>query len=160
MVLVITFQHKPQTTNPSVTAIQENGLHSVTSQQTLFIIVSIAMLYGWLWYFMPITVAPRSKAWTAFAHLNAGIVGSNPIQGIDVCVRLFCVCVVLCVGSGLATGWSPFQGVLPTVYRIKKLKKWPRSDKGLYSHRRIERWYFIMWPGVQKMFFNWSVANY
>jgi hypothetical protein len=23
------------------------------------------------------------------------------------CVRLFCVCVVLCVGSGLATGWSP-----------------------------------------------------
>jgi hypothetical protein len=46
-------------------------------------------------------------------------------------VCLFCVCVVLCVGSGLATGWSPVQGVLPTVYRIKKLKKWPRSNKGL-----------------------------
>jgi hypothetical protein len=40
-----------------------------------------------------------------------------------VCVRLFCVCVVLCVGRGLATGWSPVQGVLPTVYRIKELKK-------------------------------------
>jgi hypothetical protein len=25
-------------------------------------------------------------------------------DGMDVCVRLFCVCVVLCVGSGLATG--------------------------------------------------------
>jgi hypothetical protein len=37
-------------------------------------------------------------------------------------VRLFCVCVVLCVGSGLATGSSPVQGVLPSAYRIKKLK--------------------------------------
>jgi hypothetical protein len=44
-------------------------------------------------------------------------------------VRLFCVYVVLCVGSGLATGWSLAQGVLPTVYRIKKLKKRPRSNK-------------------------------
>jgi hypothetical protein len=42
-------------------------------------------------------------------------------------VCLFCVCVVLCAGSGLATGWSPVQGVLPTMYRIKKLKKRPRS---------------------------------
>jgi hypothetical protein len=31
------------------------------------------------------------------------------------CVRLFCVCVVLCVGSGLATGSSLLQGVLPSV---------------------------------------------
>jgi hypothetical protein len=26
---------------------------------------------------------------------------------MDVCVRLFCVCVVLCVDSGLMKGWSP-----------------------------------------------------
>jgi hypothetical protein len=38
-------------------------------------------------------------------------------------VLLFCDCVVLCVGRGLATDWSPVQGVLPTVYRIKKLNK-------------------------------------
>jgi hypothetical protein len=31
------------------------------------------------------------------------------------CVRLFCVCGVLCVGSGLAMGWSHIQGVLPCV---------------------------------------------
>jgi hypothetical protein len=31
-------------------------------------------------------------------------VGSNSIQGMDVCVRLFCVCAVLCVVSGLAAG--------------------------------------------------------
>jgi hypothetical protein len=47
---------------------------------------------------------------------NTGIVVSNPTRGMDVCVRLFCVCVVLCVGSGLAMGSSPFQEVLPTVY--------------------------------------------
>jgi hypothetical protein len=31
------------------------------------------------------------------------------------CARLFCVCVVLCVGSGIATGWSLVQGVLTSV---------------------------------------------
>jgi hypothetical protein len=29
-------------------------------------------------------------------------VGSNPIRGMDVCVRLFCVRVVLYVGNGLS----------------------------------------------------------
>jgi hypothetical protein len=51
---------------------------------------------------LPIT-ATRSKALTVFAHLNAGIVGLNPTQDMDVCARLFCVCVV-CVGSSLAAG--------------------------------------------------------
>jgi hypothetical protein len=32
----------------------------------------------------------------------------------DVCA-FFCVCVVLCLGRGFATSWSPVQGVLPTV---------------------------------------------
>jgi hypothetical protein len=61
---------------------------------------------------MPIRVSALSKAWTVFARSNAGILGSNSTQGMDVCVRLFCVCVVLRVGSGLARGWSPVQGVL------------------------------------------------
>jgi hypothetical protein len=38
------------------------------------------------------------------ARSNAGIVGSNPTQGTDVCVPLSCVCVVPYVGIGLATG--------------------------------------------------------
>jgi hypothetical protein len=58
---------------------------------------------GVVWTVKPITVAARSKARTSFARSNAGIVGSNPTQCMDVCVRLFCVYVVLCVGSGLAT---------------------------------------------------------
>jgi hypothetical protein len=40
-------------------------------------------------------VAARFKAWTVFARSNAGIVGSNPTQGMDG-VRLFRVCIVLC----------------------------------------------------------------
>jgi hypothetical protein len=50
----------------------------------------------------PIRVAARSKAWIVFARSNAGIVISHPTWGMDVYVRLFCVCVVLCVGRRLA----------------------------------------------------------
>jgi hypothetical protein len=55
----------------------------------------------------------RAKTWTVFAYSDAGIVGSNRTQGMDVgvCMCLFCVCVVLCLGSGLAKGWSLVQGV-------------------------------------------------
>jgi hypothetical protein len=47
-------------------------------------------------------------------------------------------CVVLDIGRGLATGWSPVQGVLPTVYRIKKLKRGQGPTKG---YRAID-WYY------------------
>jgi hypothetical protein len=70
-------------------------------------------------------MAVRSRAWTVSARSNTGIVGSNPTWGMDVCVLLFCVCAVLCVRSGLATGWSPGQGILPT----KKLKRCPRYTR-------------------------------
>jgi hypothetical protein len=62
-------------------------------------------------------VYATSTSHTVCARSDAGIVGSNPTRGMDVCVRLFCVCVVLCVGSGLATGLSLVQGVLPSVYK-------------------------------------------
>jgi hypothetical protein len=75
-----------------------------------------------------ITMAAQSKAWTIFARSNTGVVGSNPTLGMDVCVRLFLVCAVLCVGSGLATGWSLVQGVQSAAYRITKLKNRPGSN--------------------------------
>jgi hypothetical protein len=71
----------------------------------------------------PITVAGWSKAWIVFSRSNTGIVGSNRTWDMDVYVRLFCVCSALCAGSGLAASWSPVQEVLPTVQKIKKLKK-------------------------------------
>jgi hypothetical protein len=70
---------------------------------------------------MPITVAARSKAWTVFARSNAWIVGSNPTQGMDVCIA--------CVYSVFVLGWSPLQEVLPTVYMIKQLKKAAKTQQ-------------------------------
>jgi hypothetical protein len=57
---------------------------------------------------------------------------------MDVCVRLFCVCVVLCVGSCPATSWSPVQGFLPAVYWLTKWKG-DQGPQGLWSHRWIDR---------------------
>jgi hypothetical protein len=41
---------------------------------------------------------------------------------------------ILCVGRSLATSWCHVREDLLTVCRIKKLKKQPRPNKGLYSH--------------------------
>jgi hypothetical protein len=41
----------------------------------------------------PVTVAEQSKACTVFARSEAGIVVSNPTQGMDV----WCLCVFFCV---------------------------------------------------------------
>jgi hypothetical protein len=48
-----------------------------------------------------------------------------------VCMRLFCVCVVLCVGSGLATGWSLAQGVIHSLKMITELNKEARAPNGV-----------------------------
>jgi hypothetical protein len=45
---------------------------------------------------LPVTVAARPKTWNVSAPSNTGIVGSNPTQGLDVCVRLFCLCCSVC----------------------------------------------------------------
>jgi hypothetical protein len=57
--------------------------------------------------YLPITVAARSKTRNVLARSNAGIESHS---------RHGCLCVCVCVlGSGLVKGWSPIQGVLPTV---------------------------------------------
>jgi hypothetical protein len=56
--------------------------------------------------------------------------GSNPTPSTDVCLRLFCVCVV---GSGLATGWSPFQGIEPTVLGLRNWSETKRFTDALCS---------------------------
>jgi hypothetical protein len=46
---------------------------------------------------------PRNlRLWTVFARQNTRIVGSNPTRVMDICVRLFYICV-LCAGIGLPT---------------------------------------------------------
>jgi hypothetical protein len=91
---------------------------------------------GWLFtsvkLAVPIAVTARLRHELSWLAQTLGIVGSNPIRGMDVCiVCIYSVCVVLCAGRGLTTGWSPVQRVLPTVCTIKKLKKRPRPNKEL-----------------------------
>jgi hypothetical protein len=46
---------------------------------------------------MPVMVAERSKASIVFARSEAGIVGSNPTQGMNVwCVCIYSVFVLSC----------------------------------------------------------------
>jgi hypothetical protein len=70
-------------------------------------------------------MAARSNSWTIFTLSNTVIVGLNPTGGMNVCVHVFCVCVVLYVGSGLAMGWSLVRGVVRTMYGLRNWKKLP-----------------------------------
>jgi hypothetical protein len=49
-------------------------------------------------------------------------------------VCIYSVCVVLYVGSGLATGSSPAKGVIQTVYRLRNRKS-GQGPQGLWNHR-------------------------
>jgi hypothetical protein len=48
---------------------------------------------------LPVTVASLSKACIVFGLWKAGIVGSNPTQGMA--VQCLCVCVFLCLDRGV-----------------------------------------------------------
>jgi hypothetical protein len=55
-------------------------------------------------------------------------------------VCLYSVFVLSCVGSGLATGWSLVQGVLPTVYNCKITEPHKEEAKARYGlERHIRR---------------------
>jgi hypothetical protein len=79
------------------------------------------------WTSVPMTVVARSKARTVFACSNTWIVSSNPTQGIDVCLLLFCV--LSRVGSSLVTGLILHPRSPTDCLRIKKLK-WNRAFHG------------------------------
>jgi hypothetical protein len=51
------------------------------------------------------------------------------------CLCAFFLFVLSCLGSSLAIGSTPVQGVLPTVYRIKKMK----SGQGTKGYKDIEK---------------------
>jgi hypothetical protein len=76
----------------------------------------------------PVTVAERSNAYIVFARSEAGIVGSNPKQGMNVwCVYVFILC--LCCPSCDELITRPRS---PTVCkRIMKLKSRGQGPRGL-----------------------------
>jgi hypothetical protein len=101
----------------------------IKNNATLNVILHCITVLARIEYWRPVTVPARSKAWTVFSRSNAGIVSSNPTQGMDVCLCLFCVSI----GSGFATGWSPIQGVLPTVLGLRNWSETKRFTDALCS---------------------------
>jgi hypothetical protein len=86
--------------------------------------------------------------------LSTGVVGSNSAQGMTVCMRLFCV--VLCVWvEVLAPRCSPIQGDVPSVYRIKKLKKTGKAQKKGSTTINNKTYFRDMWT----TFFLWARRN-
>jgi hypothetical protein len=85
-----------------------------------------------------ITVAPRSKASNVLARSTLGTWIWIPLEAW-ICVGVYCVFMLSCVGSGLATGWSPVQWLLPTIYRIQisQLVLNENRQKGLIREDRI-----------------------
>jgi hypothetical protein len=95
----------------------------------------------------PIAMAARSRYEVSSpAPTLRSWVRITPKAWMAVCI--YSVCVVLCVGSSLAMGWSPVQGVVPTVYRIRKLNKRPGPNKGLYNHWWMNEWMNEIVPTV------------
>lgn len=71
---------------------------------------------------LPITVAERSEVGNIFTHSNSKIVGSNPTRRMDVYLRFFWVCFLLCT-------YGPCEGMIP---RLRN----PISCK-IHSYRSI-----------------------
>jgi hypothetical protein len=59
---------------------------------------------------------------------------------MNVCVRLFCVYVVLCVGSGVATGWSFVQ----ESYRLCK-EDYETEEEARAQQRAVEPLWMNEW---------------
>jgi hypothetical protein len=81
------------------TSSQQNLILRFSSRNSQYSLYFCIYVLKW-----PITVAALFKARTVFAPSDTGILGWNSTQRMGVCVRLFYVCAVLCVGSSLATG--------------------------------------------------------
>jgi hypothetical protein len=88
---------------------------------------------------LPPTVAERSKAWiVSFARTLWSWV-RMPLRAwmFGLYMRLFCVCVVLCLGRGLATSSSVVQGVFPIVNRSGNWKE-ARAHKGCRANQKTK----------------------
>jgi hypothetical protein len=80
-------------------------------------------------------MAALSKAWTILARSNAKIVGSNPTQCIDVCVRLFFV--LYCVQVAASRRADPPS---KEFYRpCKRSRKWKSGQGPTKGCKAIDR---------------------
>jgi hypothetical protein len=92
------------------------------------IVLNAADNYDSLTEYMPITVAARS---TALPVSTSRTLGSRVRIPFKVCIIVCLFCVY--VSSGLATGWSPIQGILLTVLRLRNSSETKRFTDALCS---------------------------
>jgi hypothetical protein len=92
------------------------------------------------------TVAARSKAWNVFARSNAWDrwFEFHSRYGY-LCISLFCVCIVMCVDSGRATGCSSPSR---ESYRLCKKKDYETEARAHHSavEPLMNEWMNEMWP--------------
>jgi hypothetical protein len=83
---------------------------------------SVPHKHGILKKVVPITVAARTEAWNVFDLSDTRILWVRiPLEAwMSIC--LYSVHMLSCEGSGLETGWSHVQGVLPSVHKINKFR--------------------------------------
>jgi hypothetical protein len=90
-----------------------------------------------------ITVAVRCKAWISFGLLESWNRGFEShwrhgcLEYVPPVFVLFCVQI-----SALRRADPPVQGILPTVYKLKKFKSGQGPTKGLWRHREIDKQYW------------------
>jgi hypothetical protein len=87
--------------------------------------------------------------------LKHGVVSSNPTQGMDVCVRLFYVCAILYVGSGLERGSSPSSESYRLCVGLRNCK----SGQGLKKDCRVIYKYIQFDYGVGRNTYFRNVGN-
>jgi hypothetical protein len=110
-VLALKVEGLGRTTQPAVKQLKTGlryKIKSVTASLTCPVSCSIVMYRSqWLW-------GQRQELSSLARTLGSWV--PIPLEKLmSVCAFILCLCV-LCVGSGLATGWTLVQGVLPTVY--------------------------------------------
>jgi hypothetical protein len=128
-------------------------LHGATSQKmaffNLFPLCYITYIYSWMNtnYFLafislPFTGAARSKTWTVFAQWNTVAWFQSHSRHECLCAFMLC-CVVLCVGSGLATGWSPSKESYCLCIRLRNWKAASHGEKFILYERVC--WFLGSW---------------
>jgi hypothetical protein len=103
------------------------------------------------WHRFPVTDLEADNIWyvNRLGRLAWGMNCLRPLKhwdrGIESHSRHGCLfAFILCVGRSLATGWSPVQGILPTVYR---LRNWTSSQGPRKGCRAVIEWNVWHEPG-------------
>jgi hypothetical protein len=96
---------------------------------------SVLYIHSWL-----IAVAARSKAWSVFTHSDVGIVGSNPTEDINICLRLFCVCVLCRLGPCIGLPPPPCPKSPTYCLRLRNWSETKRLTDGLCSKWEHQGW--------------------